>query len=169
MTECLRPHPVLAEYWPQTVNTIRYLVGRVGGEWRMLKSYVRFGTSKTGEIDNFDRGGILCYIDEDGSFDGGYVLTGDPGRFSTVQVTPHPDTQKALTGNIPDWTDLQNLARKIEELLPQTEYLGFDFAVTDQDEVKLLEINSMNSLDALQLDGSILETPNGKWFFGAKM
>ena len=46
-----------------------------------------------------------------------------------------------------------------------TKYLGFDFVVTDTGGVKLIEINSLTSLDTMQADCSILETENGKWFF----
>ena len=46
-----------------------------------------------------------------------------------------------------------------------TKYLGFDFVVTSKDEVKLLEINSLSSLDALQFDVPMWENENGKWFF----
>lgn len=53
--------------------------------------------------------------------------------------------------------------------MPQMKYMGFDFVVTDREQVKLLEINSLTSLDSIQLDRSILETENGKWFFSSLM
>ena len=53
ISEYLQPHPDLAEFCPNTPNTLRYLVGRVGQEWRLLKSYIRFGTNKSGVVENF--------------------------------------------------------------------------------------------------------------------
>ena len=44
------------------------------------------------------------------------------------------------------------------------DYLGLDFVVTNKDEVKVLEVNSLTSLDALQMHGSVLEGPCGEFF-----
>ena len=54
---------------------------------------------------------------------------------------------------------------EIGRMLPMARYLGFDFVITADDKVKILEINSLTSLDSLQLDMPLLKTPNGKKFF----
>ena len=167
VSEYLIPHPYLAKFWPNTANTLRFLVGSVNGEWRMLKSFIRFGSSKTGVVENFNAGGVLCYIDEDGYFKDGYIIGKKGERSYAIPVKNHPDTETVLEGHIPCWEDIKKCAKGIETLLPQTKYLGFDFVVTDKKQVKLLEINSLTSLDAIQLDCSILETENGKWFFSS--
>lgn len=131
----------------------------------MLKSFIRFGSRKTGNVENFNRGGVLCYIDPKGVFQGGYLLQKKGAHFRTTNISIHPDTKEELIGEIPCWNEVNNAVRGIEKLLPQTRYLGFDFVITDKNEVKLLEINSLTSLDSIQLDGSILNTENGKWFF----
>ena len=165
--EYLVPHPDLARFWPKASNSIRYLYCQVEGEWRMIKSYIRFGTEKTGQVENFNRGGILCYINEEGSFCGGYQQAVDGQKNCSVKVDRHPDTGSELTGVIPCWDELQGICKQIGQLLPQTRFLGFDFVITDKYQVKLLEINSLTSLDTIQLDRSILDTPNGKWFFSS--
>ena len=167
ITEFLLPHPDLAAYWPYTANTIRYLLGRVGNEWRMIRSFVRFGTEQSGEVENLGRGGVLCYIDENGFFEKGYLLQKRGNKQIVDVLERHPQSQKELKGRIPLWPEVQNAADKIINIFPQTRYLGLDFVVTDQNTVKLLEINSLTSLDSIQLDQSILETENGKWFFEA--
>ena len=169
VTEYLVTHPDLQEFWPHTANTMRYLVGRVGNEWRLLKCFIRFGNSKTGEMENFNAGGILCYINEGGTFNGGYVLKKVNGRSHIEECDTHPDTGKKMVGKIPCWDQVMKAAEDLEKFYSKGRYLGFDFVVTDQDKVKLLEINSLNSLDSLQLDKSILETKNGKWFYGYMM
>ena len=159
--EYLRPHPELAKYWSSTSNTIRYLTGKVNGEWRMIKSYIRFGSNVSGEVENFARGGVLCYLSENGEFSEGLILKkGKPQDIST-----HPDNGVKLMGKIPEWNKILDVSKKIQKFLPMTKYMGYDFVVTDKQEVKLLEINSLTSLDGLQMKGSILETENGKWFF----
>ena len=56
---------------------------------------------------------------------------------------------------------------KFDELgkyFPQMNYMGLDFVATSKNEVKILEINSLTSLDAIQLQGSILKMPQGEFF-----
>ena len=165
--EYLRPHEELAAFWPTTANTMRYLLCRVDGEYHMLKSFIRFGSSKTGEVENFNSGGVLCYIDENGHFNGGYVIERSGKKLSSVFVEKHPDTGKRIEGTIPMWSEVVKAAKGIAEYLPETKYLGYDFVVTDKNEVKMLEINSLTSLDSIQMDGSILETAVGKKFFSS--
>lgn len=167
VTEYLSTHPYLADFWPYTANTIRYLVGRVGNEWRVIKSFVRFGTEQSGEVENLGGGGVLCYVDENGFFENGYLLKQEEQKQTVTVLESHPQTQKLLKGQIPCWSEVRDAAVLIEKIFPQTRYLGMDFVVTDHSKVKLLEINSLTSLDSIQMDKSILETENGKWFFGA--
>ena len=107
----------------------------------------------------------MCFVDEKGYFNGGYLLTKRGKKSYSIPTDVHPDTKKTLAGHIPCWSKVVNAAENIEKWLPQTKYLGLDFVITSDNQVKLLEINSLTSLDAIQLDGSILETDNGKWFF----
>ena len=167
VSEYLNPHPYIAEFWPNTANTLRFLVGSVNGEWRMLKSFIRFGSSKSGVVENFNAGGVLCYIDDSGHFYGGYVIGKKRKHSYAIKVDYHPDTNKLLDGQIPCWNEIIRCSQGIERLLPQTRYLGFDFVVTDNNNIKLLEINSLTSLDSIQMDKSILKTDNGKWFFSS--
>lgn len=165
VSEYLTAHPDIAEFWPYTANTIRYLAGRVDREWRVIKSFIRFGSENTGIVESFNRGGILCYINDDGVFDSGYILKHNGKNTYIETVTEHPQTHKTLKGKVPCWDQICKAAQEIEAVFPQTKYLGLDFVVTDKSEVKLLEINSLTSLDTMQLDKSILDTENGKWFF----
>ena len=165
ISEYLVPHPDLAAVWPDTPNTMRYLVGKKNGEFRMIKAYIRFGSKKSGVVENFNNGGIMCYLNEDGYYRGGYVINRSGGGLKADFVMNHPDTGRELVGRIPLWEELVKAVQGMEKLLPMTKYLGFDFVITNKNEVKILEINSLTSLDTMQADGSILETENGKWFF----
>ena len=48
--------------------------------------------------------------------------------------------------------------------MPQLSYMGIDFCVTNDERVKVLEINSLTSLDCLQTDCSIFDVPGGSFF-----
>lgn len=164
VSEYLKPNKELARYCAETTNTIRYCVGRVDGKLVLLKSYIRFGTKKSGFVENFNSGGVLCYIDEEGCFQDGYVLT-DLRNMTVERVMAHPDNGERLIGRIPQWNEMVHIVEKMDHLFPVLDYLGFDFVVTDKNQVKILEINSHSSLDTIQLDCPIAETKYGSTFF----
>ena len=60
--------------------------------------------------------------------------------------------KKPLAGCIPCWNNVINVAEDIEKWLPQAKYLGLDFVITSDNQVKLLEINFLISFDALQIE-----------------
>ena len=162
VTEFLRPHRELALYCPETVNCIRYLMGVRGGKTLPLKGYIRFGTKRSGYVENYNAGGVLCYLNADGEFSEGNVI--DFQRNRNCMVREHPDTGRRLEGKIPMWENIVEACVAFHEHFPQMEYLGFDFVVTSDGKVKILEINSLTSLDAIQLDGSILDSRVGAFF-----
>lgn len=163
ITEYFHPHQDLVPFCEDTVNCIRYLVGRDdNGEMKMIKSFIRLGTKASGFVENYNAGGVLCYVSEVGEFYQGNLLDVKTGKNKiTVQ---HPDTKVVLQGTIPCWDEIQHVAQLFGSTFPQTNYLGIDFVVTDKYGVKVLEINSLTSLDSLQLDTSILKTPQGQFF-----
>ena len=162
VVEYLKPHPDIAKFCPNVTNTIRYLSVKFDNRHVMLKSFVRFGTKKSGYVENYNKGGILCYIDEQGVFTQGHSFDFSTGGDSIIQQ--HPDNQVRLHDTIPHWDDIQRCVASFHDYFPMLQYLGFDFVVTDKNEVKILEINSMTSLDSLQLEGSILNSKYGEFF-----
>ena len=163
ITEYLHPHKDLAKFCPNTCNTIRYLIGRMSdGTVKMLKSFIRFGTIKSGFVENYNAGGVLCYIDGKGAFNGGNAV--DLTTRLNIKITEHPDTNEKLSGKIPFWDKIVESAKILGEIFPQMQYLGVDYVITDKEQVKIIEINSLSSLDALQLDGSIFASSAGDFY-----
>ena len=163
ITEYFHPHHNLARFCANTANCMRYLVGRnKNGEMKLIRSYIRFGTKVSGFVENYGAGGVLCFISEDGSFKNGNLLDLKKQKNQVLQY--HPDTQVALKGIIPCWKEIQYAAHLFGQIFPQMDYLGIDFVVTSKNEVKVLEINSLTSLDTMQLQGSILKEPQGEFF-----
>lgn len=163
VTEYLHPHKDMVPFSSDTVNTLRYLIGRnQSGKMNLIKSYIRFGTKESGFVENYAAGGVLCFVSEDGNFDYGNLLNMREMRNKIVYE--HPDTGIKLKGTIPMWDKIQKVADEYGEYFPQMDYLGLDFVVTSNNEVKILEINSLTSLDAIQLQGSILKTPQGDFY-----
>lgn len=155
--EFFKPHPKLAEVYPYTSNNIRYLFGRNRGEQKgtMLTAFIQFGTKKSCFSENYVYGGVMCFLDRDGNYTSGHCM--DFGTHANKIVYTHPDTGTKLEGRIPHWDEIVDAVDKFEKHFPQFRYLGFDFLVTDRDEVKILEINSLTSLDAFQTDAPLFE------------
>lgn len=162
--EYLRPNSFLAEFCPNTCNTIRYLLGRKGNEkMNLLKSFIRFGTEASGFVENYNAGGVLCYIDQNGCFCEGNMI--DKTNMKNIKLNLHPDSKKALKGKIPFWNKIIEAGEEFDKYFPQMKYLGIDFVVTEDNKVKILEINSLTSLDSIQLNGSILDSDSAREFY----
>lgn len=161
-TEYFHPHPESARIGSQTANAIRVLLGRMDGRMVMLAGDIRFGTRASGYVDNYGAGGVSVYVDENGCFTQGNILDSQTGRNRVI--THHPDNGEELKGRVPLWDDVREACRKLDRFFPQMDYLGVDFVVTDQNEVKILEINSLTSISIFQTEGSVLDTPQGAFF-----
>ena len=81
-----------------------------------------------------------------------------------IRIQNHPDTSLPLQGEIPHWSEIKQAAHIIADAMPQMSYMGIDFCVTNDDRVKIIEINSLSSLDCIQTNESIYATPGGEFF-----
>lgn len=165
VTEYFFPHPEFARYCTSTPGCVRYAACRVDGELKLLASYVRFGTKESGFVENYGSDGemcLVCSVDDDGYYHHGSKL--NPATYERYLLDRHPDTGVPLEGRIPHWEEICEAVKVFGDQFPQLMYLGFDFAVTFDDRVKILEINSMSSIDCLQEERSVFDSPAGAFF-----
>lgn len=161
--EYLRPHRDLVPYSADTVNCLRYLIARDNtGALYTITRFVRFGTKASGFVENYGAGGILCFVDEKGHFKEGNIF--DFKNNKNVVVKHHPDTGALLSGTLPLWPEVESAVNLFASWFPQLKYMGIDFVMTEQSEVKILEVNSLTSFDTLQLEGSLLQRDQGTFF-----
>lgn len=161
--ELLKPNAYFSKYNNTSVGCLRYIIGRkFDGSIIDIYSFMRIGTRKSGSVENFNRGGVLIILNEEGRFETGYVL--DEASCNSRNITRHPDNDLPLQGIIPKWCEVKSVSRMVAEILPQLNYLGIDFVITEDNNLKILEINSLTSLDSIQLDKSIFDTKGGAFF-----
>lgn len=162
ITEYYYSHPDLRGLCPETPGSIRYVAGRVSGKPMRLTSGIAIGRKAAGFVDN-TADHVWCSIDKDGYFQNGELI--DRKQFRLVTLLNHPDTGAPLQGRIPHWEEIVQAAEQFCAHFPQLSYLGFDFVVTSDDRVKILEINSLSALDCFQnnLYGA-LESPAAAFF-----
>lgn len=160
--ELLEPHEEFARFCKSSVGCLRYLIGRrLSGEAVEILSFMRLGTIKSGSVENYNAGGILTYV-KDGFYNGGHIL--DFKTNKDTLISEHPDNGVELKGEIPHWNEIKTIAFRIAKMLPQLEYMGIDFTLTKDGKVKVLEINSLTSLDAMELEESVFDMPNGDFY-----
>lgn len=151
ITEFLSPHREFAKYCPKSVGCMRYLIARdQSGTIKPLYAFMRIGTKQSNFVENYAAGGVLTYINlANGHFSGGNVL--DAKHFKNIKVENHPDTGIEIKGSIPHWDVVKKAAKQIADAMPQLSYMGIDFCLSDDDRVKVIEINSLSSLDAFTM------------------
>ena len=138
VTEYIQQHHDIDKIYSGAVNTMRIITFMKDGKTQEIgNAYMRFGSQKTGAVDNMGAGGMFAQIDMDtGRFHNGKIITEN----SILPCANHPDTGEPIEGYIPNWDLIKQGLKDLNACMPQLEYLGFDVAVTE-DGMKLPEIN----------------------------
>lgn len=138
ITEYIKQHPVIDNIYSGAVNTLRIITfAKDGKNPQIGNAYMRFGSKKTGAVDNMGAGGMFVQVDmETGRFFNGKIITEN----SIVPCKNHPDTNALLEGYLPNWDVVKQGVLDLCKAMPQLEYLGFDVAISE-DGMKLPEIN----------------------------
>jgi len=138
ITEYIQQHEVINKIYPGAVNTMRIITFMKDGRTTEIgNAYLRFGSKKTGAVDNMGAGGMFVQVDmETGRFYNGKIITEN----SILPCSNHPDTGELIEGYIPNWDIIKEGIIALNKDMPQLEYLGFDVAIT-QNGMKLPEIN----------------------------
>ncbi len=162
VTEYLRPHPDIAKFCSQTVGCLRYVIGRrLDGSVIDVYSFMRLGTKQSKFVENYNAGGVLMVL-KNGCYSEGNIL--DRNTNKNIVIKTHPDNDMPLKGKIPLWNEIVTAAHTLADMLPELCYMGIDFCITNDNRVKIIEINSLTSLDCIQLGESILNTQGGIFF-----
>jgi len=162
ITEFLLPCRELSKIWAHSANTLRISVLRENNAHpTLINAYIRFGTVKTGSIDNANAGGVSCQIDLDsGEFSNGLILKNN----RLAECTTHPDTGASMIGVIPNWEEIKSKIIQISNHIPQIVYMGLDIVVTD-DGFKIIEINSHEGIALNQRYAPYLQNEPTQRFF----
>lgn len=127
-------HPVLAEYNPTSVNTIRVVTYRDFQKRRkVLYACLRFG----GE------GSVMDNVCSGGGYTGVDVQTGkliDRKRYTYYQMDV-PMISDTMSNEIPYWDRIKEAALLLHGRLPQMNIVGWDFALSPDEKPILIEFN----------------------------
>jgi len=147
ITEYINMHHEIKRIYDGAVNTIRMIVFKKDGKNPVIgNAYMRFGSKKTGAVDNMGAGGMFARIDiETGHFYDAKIIEGN-------EIKPclnHPDTGVKIEGYLPNWEKVKAQVLAVARNIPQLEYFGFDLALTE-DGLKFPEINRFPDYPAIE-------------------
>ncbi|MBC8021211.1 MAG: hypothetical protein H7X78_08390 [Methyloceanibacter sp.] len=160
VTAAVEQHPVMASFFSETVNTVRVLMMREpGGDAFVAGAVLRLGTSSSGGVDNFSKGGLSFSID---------TVTGKigQGRRKTGAIfESHPDTGAPVSGCcIPHWTAVLDCCHAAMAQQPGLQYVGWDVVVA-RDGPVLIEGNNKSDVNLIQAHRPLLADARVRAFY----
>lgn len=156
-----------ATIYPATANTLRVMTICDGDGCFVAAVAHRFGSRRSGSIDNWHRGrgGLNAPVDWSRGSLGRAVTLGDDGRL--VEHERHPDTGSAIEGvTIPGLERALAGVLDAARCLPEATLIGWDMLMTD-DGYSILEANSPPGITVWQTHAPLLRNPRVARFFAA--
>ena len=165
VTERVEEHEYAKRLFPHTTNTVRILSmwDYDEGVPFIAAAAHRVGRNSSVPVDNFIAGGLACIVDVSNGILG-------PGALKPVGSFPHwfdshPDTGSTIKGiRIPHWKKVTSTIIKMAGHLSVVPYMGWDIAVTNAG-FKVIEINSLPSLNLMQASEPLLRDPRVRRFY----
>ncbi len=141
LTEYCDQAPFLKRIYPGSANTLRALTIYQNKAPRIVHSFLRIGTEKSGVVDNMSQGGLTAEIN---------MRTGELSKgaefLSSGKVKwhdKHPDTQKEIRGTvIPNWNKIKDKMLDLFSDLDDFNCVVWDVLLTGEEDFVILEGNN---------------------------
>lgn len=125
--------PILSQFNPDTVNTIRVLTYKD----KVISAAVRFG-GKGSFVDNTAKGGVAVSLDIHTGILGDYGAR----EYDLTHYYEHPDSHIQFANTVvTQWPEVKRLVEKTLKYLPYYNSVGFDVATTNDGPI-IIEINT---------------------------
>jgi len=149
--EIIPQHPELAEFNPETVNSMRITaLFPITGEPIITAAVVRFGRPGSA-VDNVSQGGMVANID----LATGKINTPAFDR-NDNQYEIHPESRKEIVGfQIPHWDRVVAAIKEGAAMMPGVRHIGWDLTVTKDGNVEFIEGNSSANFRTIHLADQI--------------
>lgn len=147
LTHGVNQHPVLAELYSETTNTLRMITARNHeGNAELLFAVLRVGTAQTVPVDNGSRGGLIAHVDlESGQLSAARTL------WSTDEFDQHPNSGATIRGTfLPDWHSVRAKILELADALPYLQFVAWDVLLTAQGPV-VIEANTSSGVNIVQV------------------
>lgn len=131
----IKQHPVLAQFNPTSVNTIRTISFLFDNEVHILSSALRIG-GKGSKVDNFSQGGYMCQILPNASM-AKFAYDNDHNSYSSL-----PNSKPFAEVEIPSYDKIIEIIKREALKKPHFKIIGWDFTVTTQGDPIMIEYNT---------------------------
>src|SRR4029453_18810314 len=165
--ERVTQHPALRRINPLALNTLRVLAVRLPAGPVLAAASHRWGTARSGAVDNVSSGGVVRGVDlATGRLGPAIRLIRDGRR---VELDRHPDTDAQIAGVlVPHWAAVRELTVQLMESFPELDHVGWDLAVSDRGP-RVIEGNGTTpALVSMQVHGSFLHHPGLRDYYVRK-
>lgn len=151
-------HQGMAVFHPDSLNTVRIMTLRKGGEIIPLSAVYRVGVGES-RVDNQAAGGISCGIDENGTLRE-FAYDKNLGK-----CTVHPTTNKTFLGaKIPNWNGVIDVALRNHKRLTEFDIISWDIAIDESGIAKIIEFNLLSQeINFLQINNGPLFSEHTEW------
>lgn len=162
----IRQHPYASSIHPHCVNTIRVLTLKdpETGRHFVAGAAHRFGTQRTGCVDNFSFGGLSALVDiETGILS---AAKSNPGFYQCNRHPRHCDSGAAIEGvSVPYWEQAKDWCLKVAAAIPGIVHVGWDVAITADGPV-IVEGNArIANPNLIQAHRPLLTNPRVRRFY----
>ena len=167
VSQFLFQHPYAAEIFPHASNTVRTATVQdvATGDPFIFAAIHRFGTAKSGPVDNMAAGGLHAQVDLETGTMGAAAWTQPDGAL--VEAARHPDTGATIEGTVvPFWDEVKRLTLDLASTYPYLPYVGWDILVTEQGP-RIIEGNHDQSIKLIQVHQPLLADPRVRAFYAA--
>ena len=147
LEEAIDPCRELAEFCPRSLNTVRITVlqDQHTKDYEIMSAVLRISTGSA--LDNLFQGALVADID----LKTGMTATNGISR-TGLEYDLHPVTQKRIKGfQIPRWSEILEMVRELDRLVPGIGYVGWDIGLSDDRGVLVIEGNDCADHDVPQL------------------
>ena len=127
--ECITQHHEMSKLNSQCVNSLRLITTMdKNGDVQLFARALRIGTSKTGNVDNFEQGGIAVGITNEGYLkEYGFCLP----KYGT-KTNMHPDSKMEFKNfKIPFYHQAVEAALRVHKYFYGLHSVGWDIAITE--------------------------------------
>lgn len=126
LEELIVQHPEMAEFAPNSVNTIRVMTANAGGKAVILYAGLRVGAGA--DVDNFHAGGMGVHVNMETG-----VLEGSAINKNGERFEDHPVTGVHFDGRrIPMWDQVLRICLEASAVNPNIHVVGWDVAITPE-------------------------------------
>lgn len=157
-----------SNFYPQSLNTLRVvtMINPENSEPFIPIAVHRFGTSQSGNVDNWSNGGLSSCIDIETGIMGKAVAYPRRGKLEWHSI--HPDTGIPIEGvKVPNWDKVKSEVLKSAKNISMIHYIGWD-VVLSNNEIFILEANTNSDVNLLQVHKPLLAISGVTEFFKSK-